>query len=243
MRTARRKDYLNPRGEGFVKKTGQTFTNGRFVEIERGVSSGAMLPKDYSCDIIGLISVPDTGLLQQVGEATVEVAHDYRVLASVAEDVQAGDALVWSQTKQKFELWIPLMVDASQTVTLSTNATGGDHTITIDGVALDVTVVNTDTPTQAAVKVVAAINAHKPFLKRGFMASNSSGVITIINKNGASANGTTITVATDDGAQTIVAGGATFTGGVGYPERSIVARAKNNILEDAEGEILIKVRG
>lgn len=242
MKTVRRKDYLNPRGEGIVIKSGVTLTSGQPVELERGTNF-IKLPVDYSDRMIGLVAVNKTGIVQQTDEATIEVAHDYRITCTAGEAIQSGDALMWNETDKKVRVWYPVMAEASQTITLATNAAGGTHTITIDGIAIAVAVTAADTPTVAAGKVVTALRASVPMLKRGIYASNSAGVVTITSKRGALDNATTVAVATDDATQTIVAGAATMTGGVGYPQGSVIGRALQNIANDAEGMVLVRIGG
>lgn len=218
------KRYINPRGEGIAVDTGYAPSAGDFTEIKH--NSGAVkAPVDYSDRIIGLISVPSTGVIQQSGEVTVLLQHDFRKELTAGEAIPAGSKIMWKQSTSRAYIWIGVKVAASQTVTLATNSTGGVHTVTVNGEDVDVTITSGDTPTVAAGKVVAALNADTYFKSLGLYATNSSGVITITGSRGALDNAITLAVATTDGAQTIVAGAAALASGVGYPEESCIGRA------------------
>jgi len=227
---ANRRDFAYPNGLSFlVKEADRTALNGaaKPVEFDPGVDLGCRVPVDFSDSIFGEVKVPHTGQIQLEGNATT---HLYNIVNAqprvVGEDVSAGDRLMYKASEEKFYIYQPIAVQAAQTITLATAATGGgSHTVTIGGVELVFGTGAAQSAADAATALAAAINADSDIRKQGVYATVNSAVVTLTGSRGALNNATSLVVATDDATQTIVAGGALLAGGVGYPERSACAVA------------------
>lgn len=236
------KMYTNPRGEGIVAKTGFTPARGDLVELEVGTGK-LQAPQDFSDGIIGLTGVSTKGLLQQTGEATIEVTAQYRKAFTAGEIIKGGASVMFKQSDKKVYTWVPVYSDAVATYTMSSNAGGGVHSVVIGGNQVDLSIANGDTPTEVATALAASINADPTMKAIGISASSNAAVCTIFSKRGALHNGTTTTATTSDPTQSITASGATMVGGAGYPEGSKIGRAMSDATLNGTLDVLLTMRG
>lgn len=200
----------------FSPKSGYTAAEGDLVALSGNLT---VAKASLGCPFpLGRVIVTAAGVINN-GKLTVRT--DYGSLRNIV----AGEALIAGPVvlgaDGKAYKWSRSTANGSQTVTFATNATGdGAHTITIDGVAISYSPAAASSPTTTAAAVVALINASPELVNKGFFASNSAGVLTV-SCVGKTNHGASVVAATTDSAQTVVAGGATITGGAGYPMEAV----------------------
>lgn len=236
------KMYTNPRGEGIVAKTGFLPTRGDLVELEVGTGK-LQAPQDFSDGIIGLTGVSTKGLLQQTGEATIEVTAQYRKAYTAGEIIKGGASVMFKNSDGKVYTWVPVYSDAAATFSFDVNAGGGTHTVTIGGNAVALVVPAAQTAENTAIAMAAAINADPMMKALGISASSSAKDTQIFSKRGALHNGTTTVIATDDASQTVAVSGATMVSGAGYPEGSKIGRAMADVASGGTLDVLLSMRG
>jgi len=235
------KQYKYPSGEGIVVKSGFTPSRNDFVELELGTGS-AMQPVDFSDKIAGLVGVPTTGLLQQPNETTIEPMASYRQNKVAGEIIKGGAPVMLKPSDGKVYTFLPVFADAGGTITFTTTATGGTHTITIGGFSI-LLVVTTETVNAAATAMAVALNADSGFKALGLFASATTNVVTVSGKRGALDNAITLTESTTDAAQSMAVSAATLTGGFGYPDGSKFGIAMSNAASAATLDVLVFGRG